>query len=60
MDLGRNHQVLAYKYEDDRSTTTVWIYDCDSPDDDTVTITFQTSNPSKAKFVDSTGMTVRV
>jgi hypothetical protein len=59
MDLGQNHQVLAYKYEDDGSTTTVWIYDCDSPDDDNVTITFQTSNPSKAKFVDSTGMTVR-
>ena len=45
VDLGQNHQVLAYGYEDQGSTTTVWLYDSNHPDDDTVTISFDHTNP---------------
>ena len=44
-DLGHNHQVLAYGYEDAGPTTTVRIYDPNCPNDDGVTITFDTSHP---------------
>jgi hypothetical protein len=44
-DLGENHQVLAWGYEDQGSTTTVQVYDCNHPDDDDVTITFDHTNP---------------
>ena len=44
-DLGHNHQVLAYGYEDAGSLTTVHIYDPNWPDDDGVTITFGTGHP---------------
>jgi hypothetical protein len=44
--LGLNHQVLAYGYDDNGATTTVWVYDCDAPDNDTATISFNTSAPS--------------
>lgn len=39
-DLGQNHQVLAYGYTDTNTTTTVRLYDCNHPDDDSVTVTF--------------------
>jgi hypothetical protein len=45
-DLGRNHQVLAYGYEDSGARTTLQIYDPNHPDDDGVTITFETGRPS--------------
>ncbi|HEY8025900.1 MAG TPA: hypothetical protein VIF60_15145 [Burkholderiaceae bacterium] len=45
MDLGQNHQVLAYGYEDQGNTTTVYIYDSNHPDDDSATISFDTSKP---------------
>jgi hypothetical protein len=44
-DLGHNHQVLAYGYEDAGPATTVRIYDPNCPNDDGVTITFDTSHP---------------
>jgi hypothetical protein len=44
-DLGQNHQVLAYGYTDARSTTTLRLYDCNHPDDDSVTIVFDRSDP---------------
>jgi hypothetical protein len=44
-DLGQNHQVLAYGYNDAGTTTTLKLYDCNHPDDDAVTITFDNSNP---------------
>jgi hypothetical protein len=51
-DLGLNHQVLAHGYEVDGSTATVHVYDPNSGQDDGVTITFDTSHPTKAtKFV---------
>ncbi len=46
MDMGQNHQVLAYGYEDQGSMTTVWVYDSNHPDDDGVTITFDHTNPT--------------
>jgi hypothetical protein len=44
-DLGQNHQVLAYGYTDTNTTTTVRLYDCNHPDDDNVTITFDHTSP---------------
>jgi hypothetical protein len=51
-DLGLNHQVLAHAYDVDGSTATVHVYDPNSGQEDSVTITFDTSHPTKAtKFV---------
>jgi hypothetical protein len=44
-DLGQNHQVLAYGYTDTATTTTLRLCDCNHPDDDGVTITFDHTNP---------------
>jgi hypothetical protein len=44
-DLGQNHQVLAYGYQDEGSMTTVFVYDCNWPDDDNVTISFDHTDP---------------
>ena len=44
-DLGRNHQVLAYGYVDAGPRTTVRIYDPNYPDDDGVTIGFDSGRP---------------
>ncbi|HEY4033184.1 MAG TPA: hypothetical protein VGL94_04385 [Ktedonobacteraceae bacterium] len=58
-DLGKNHQVLVWGYKDDGLMTTVWIYDPNVPDNDNVTITFNTSNPSHTTtFNYSTGETL--
>jgi hypothetical protein len=46
VDLGQNHQVLAYGYLDQGNTTTVWVYDSNHPDNDNVTITFDHTNPT--------------
>jgi hypothetical protein len=46
MDLGKNHQVLAYAYDDQGSTTTVSVYDSNVPDTE-VTITFNTAHPER-------------
>lgn len=58
-DLGKNHQVLAYAYDDSGSTTTVSVYDSNQPDTD-VTITFDTSHPSKATTFDFSGYDERL
>lgn len=44
--LGHNHQVLAWGYDDQGSTTVVRVYDPNHPGDDDVTITFDHTNPS--------------
>jgi hypothetical protein len=44
--LGRNHQVLAWGYEDSGVMTTVKVYDPNLPDDDEVAITFNHADPS--------------
>jgi hypothetical protein len=54
-DLGQNHQVLAYAYEDNGPTTRVHLYDSNHPDTD-VTITFDHTNPEHTTaFAYSTG-----
>jgi hypothetical protein len=54
MDLGKNHQVLAYAYDDSGSTTTVSVYDSNVPDTE-VTITFSTAHPEKGTRFDYSG-----
>jgi hypothetical protein len=44
--LGRNHQVLAWGYQDSGATTTVKVYDPNLPGNDEVTITFDHSDPA--------------
>ena len=54
-DLGQNHQVLAYAYEENGPTTRVHVYDSNHPDTD-VTITFDHTNPEHTTaFMYSTG-----
>jgi hypothetical protein len=47
-DLGKNHQVLAYAYSVDGPQVTVDVYDPNSGQDDGVSITFDTSQPTRA------------
>ena len=55
MQLGQNHQVLAYAYEDGDPPTTVHLYDPNHPDTD-VTIAFDHTNPAHTTdFQYSTG-----
>jgi len=57
--LGKNHQVLAYGYEDSGSITTLRVYDPNVPDNDDVTISFDHTNPTHTTtFNDSAGDTV--
>lgn len=50
-DLGKNHQVMAYAYGDNGSTTAVSVYDSNVPDTE-VTITFSTAHPERGtRFV---------
>ena len=44
--LGMNHQVLAWGYEDSGAMTIVKVYDPNLPDDDNVTITFDHTDPA--------------
>ena len=41
VDLGKNHQVLAWAYEDEAELTVVRVYDPNKPDRDDVTIAFR-------------------
>jgi hypothetical protein len=47
-ELGQNHQVLAYAYDVAGSQATLHVYDPNSAQDDTVTISFDTSHPTRA------------
>jgi hypothetical protein len=46
--LGQNHQVLAYGYDLAGTTLTIRIYDPNYPDDEDVTLTFDTADPRSA------------
>lgn len=46
--LGRNHQVVAYGYDLDGSTVTLRLYDPNFPNDDEVTLRFDTVDPRAA------------
>ena len=47
-DLGLNHQVLAYAYDISGPRVTLHVYDPNSGQDDSVTIAFDTTRPTKA------------
>ena len=47
-DLGRNHQVLAYRYQARRERVRLWVYDPNRAGDDDVTISFDTCAPTQA------------
>src|SRR6476646_6340473 len=47
-DLGMNHQVLAYAYDVADNEVTVHVYDPNSGQNDGVTISFDTSQPTQA------------
>lgn len=62
MNLGHNHQVLAYGYDGDPETSRVdlHIYDPDYSGRDDIILTFHLSGPEKSKgIVNSTGEPVR-
>jgi hypothetical protein len=48
LELGRNHQVLAYGYDLDQAagTLTIRVYDPNHPDDDGVALRIRTTDPS--------------
>jgi hypothetical protein len=46
LNLGRNHQVLAYGYDLDGTALTLHIYDPNYPDDDAVTLSLDIGNPA--------------
>jgi hypothetical protein len=46
LDLGVNHQVLAYGYELAGSALTIRVYDPNHPGDDTVTMSLNVGNPA--------------
>ncbi len=45
--LGKNHQVLAWRYEKVASTIKLWVYDPNRPGGDNARLEFSTVNPSK-------------
>lgn len=47
MDLGKNHQVLAYGYDLAGSDLTLHIYDPNYPDNDNVTLSLSLADPSQ-------------
>jgi hypothetical protein len=56
VDLGQNHQVLVWGYEDGPTTTTLHLYDPNHPNRDDVTITFDPTHPAQTTdFLYSTG-----
>jgi len=48
MDLGQNHQVLAYRYERNGNLLRIGVYDPNRPGRDDVTLDLDTSAPTKA------------
>jgi hypothetical protein len=48
MDLGKNHQVLAYGYDLADTALTIHLYDPNHADDDTVTMSLDIAHPGKA------------
>lgn len=56
--LGMNHQVLAWGYEDSGAMTTVKVYDPNFPDVDDLAITFDHTNPTHSTTFSYPGDTV--
>ena len=60
MQLGENHQVLAWRHERSGTTVTLWIYDPNQPGDDDARLTFDTAHPSQRLKVELFGSSKRV
>lgn len=52
MDLGENHQVLAYRYERMGGDMRVWVYDPNRPRSDDTHLRFSTSRPHRATDIE--------
>jgi len=46
MDIGKNHQVLAYAYRQDGQKVDLWIYDPNHPNENNATLTFDITDTS--------------
>src|SRR3984957_1152417 len=46
LDLGKNHQVLAYGYDQTGTAITLWLYDPNQSNTDQVTLSFDIGQPS--------------
>ncbi len=51
MDLGKNHQVLAYRYERLGAVLRIWVYDPNRPLRDDVTLELSTADPTKPSAI---------
>lgn len=58
-DVFKNHVVLVWKYERDGELLRLFTYDCNYPGDDEAVITIDTSSPSPAKPIATTGTSMR-
>ena len=52
MDLGENHQVLAYRVARDGTDVRVWVYDPNRPGHDDVVLHLSTASPTRATAID--------
>ncbi len=52
LDLGKNHQVLAYRYEVTGDLTSVWVYDPNRPGRDDVYLRLSTGHPASPTPID--------
>lgn len=58
LDMGTNHQVLAYGYTAQGSNVRIYVYDPNHPEDDNVTLEFSTAdplNPTPVTYLSSDG-----
>lgn len=46
LDIGKNHQVMAYAYEQKGAKTALWIYDPNEPDNDDVVLRLDADQPT--------------
>lgn len=52
LDIGANHQVLAYAYQQSGQHVQLWIYDPNLPDDDDITLNFDITSTDGEVHVD--------
>jgi hypothetical protein len=51
LQLGQNHQVLAYGYEQHGTNVTINVYDPNAPDNDAVTMSFDMVDPQRITII---------
>jgi hypothetical protein len=60
VDLGENHQVLAWRYRTRGDDVTIWVYDPNQPGADNVRLEFDTSDPSSRVKISFSGSSKQV